>query len=613
MELGRQLQNMPAWIRERVASMDRRRRTVVGALAAVALAGAAWLVLGSGPEKWALVLETTDGAMRTAAVEKLDKLGIAHREEGAILLVRPEEAAGARAAIASGSRVGDEAAAGTGEGQDLWQTESQRARRGQAEKAATLGRLITRLPGVKNAVVLLEAATSKGLGRSAQSATAAVNVTMADGQELTRELAVKMARLISGSVVSMRCEDVRIIDSGGPSVRVDESGQPAPAAPGLQARWTQGEAVQAVQASLQHVGDVRVRVGVAAGESPKVTGVWVSVPESYLAGGEGPDSAREAAAGIRRVAARATGVNETEVTVACHRDASAGRPATPASVAGGSARAAWLWAVPAGTGAIVVVLTGLVVRRRLRRRRPAGATSPRTGVVPPAQARLPQLLQSIPCDELLTAVREEHPQTLAVALSQMDAARAASLLGGLDEAVQVAVARRLAELESIDPDVRAAVEGALATRLAAVVQRASSRTGPGQLVAILRQAGAATEQAVMDALADESPALAQSIRGQMFAFEDLLGVSPSRLGEALREFATDEVAVALRTASKELTGRFLSCLASGVAGRLRRELAAAAPVRISDVEAAQERIVRAVQYASEESAAAREPSHDKSH
>ncbi|MCY2927621.1 MAG: hypothetical protein NT031_19710 [Planctomycetota bacterium] len=195
----------------------------------------------------------------------------------------------------------------------------------------------------------------------------------------------------------------------------------------------------------------------------------------------------------------------------------------------------------------------------------------------------------------------------------MDAARAASLLAGLDEAAQVAVARRLAELESIDPDVKAAVEGALATRLTAVAQRTSSRTGPGRLVAILRQAGTATEQAVMSALADESPALAQSIRGQMFAFEDLLGVTPSRLGEALREFSTDEVAVALRTASKELTGRLLSCLPSGAAGRLRRELAAASPVRISDVEAAQERIVRAVQYAAEDSAAAREGSHGTSH
>lgn len=585
---------------------------MAAALAALALAGGLWLAFGAGPEKWTTVLDASDPAERTGALERLDKLGIAHREEGTAVLVRTTDAAGARSAVAALARAGEEPA-GAAEGQDLWQTESQRARRWQAEKAATLGRLIAKFPGVKNAVVLLEAATSKGLGRGAQSATAAVNVTMGEGQELTRELAVKIARLVSGSVTSMRCEDVRIIDAGGPSIRVDESGQPMSPDAALRAHWAQSEAAQAVQASLQHVGDVRVRIGLAAGESPKITGVWVSVPESYLAASGGADGAREAATGVRRIVARAVGLTETDVTVACHRDSATATPATPAVAATVSARAPWLWAVPAGTGAIVALLAGAIAWRRVRRKQRAGQTPARADVVPPAQARLGQLLQSIPCDELLAAVREEHPQTLAVALSQMDAARAASLLAGLDEAAQVAVARRLAELESIDPDVKAAVEGALATRLAAVAQRATLRTGPGRLVAILRQAGAATEQAVMDALADESPALAESIRGQMFAFEDLRGVSPTRLGEALAGFATEEIAVALRTASKELTSKFLSCLPATAAGRLRRELAAAAPVRISDVEARQEQIVRAVQYAPGEAATAREAGHGKSH
>ena len=611
MELARHLQNVPAWFRVRVASMDRPRRTVAVVLAGLVLAGAAWLALGSRPEKWTPVLETSDASVRMAALERLDKLGIAHREEGPALLVRTGEASAARSAVAAASHAADEP--GADDGADLWQTESQRARRWQAEKAATLGRIIARFPGVKNALVLLEAATSKGLGRGAQSATAAVNVAMADGQEMSRELAVKIARLVSGSVTSMRCEDVRIIDSSGPSLRVDESGQPAAADPALLARWTQSEAAQAIQGSLRHVGDVRVRVGLAAGESPKITGVWVSVPESYLAAAGGVEPAREAAAGIRRMAARAAGIPETDVTVASHADASAEKPLAPAAVTSAGGRTPWLWVVPAA-GAVAIILAGGVAWRRLRRRRAAGAAAALPEALPPPQARLGQLLQGISCDELLTALREEHPQTLAVALSQMEAARAASLLSGLDEAAQVAVARRLAELESIDPDVKAAVEGALATRLAAVAQQASSRIGPGRLVAILRQAGAATEQAVMDALADESPALAESIRGQMFTFEDLLSVSPPRLAEALGEFATDEIAVALRTARKELTNRFLSCLSGPAAGRLRRELAAAGPVRISDVEARQERIVRAVQYAPEGApAAAREADHGKSH
>ncbi|MCY2927622.1 MAG: hypothetical protein NT031_19715 [Planctomycetota bacterium] len=400
MELVRQLQNMPARIRVRVASMDRRRLAVAAVLAVLALGGVAWLAVGSGTEKWTPVLETSEPGTRAAAAEKLDKLGIAHREDGARLLVRSTEAPSARSAIAASARADEPAA----DGQDLWQTESQRSRRWQAEKAATLGRIIAGFPGVKNAVVLLEAATSKGLGHAAQSATAAVSISMAQGQELTRELAVKIARLVSGSVASMRCEDVRIIDSGGGSVRVDESGQPFNAAPALQARWAQGEAVQAVQASLRHVGEVRVRVGLAADESPKVTGVWLSVPESCLAGADGAEAA---AAGIRRIAARAAGISENDVTLAYHRDATVAPPAAPTPAPAARARATWLWAVPGGTAATVAVLSGVLVWRRIRRRRPAGEPPAPGEAATPSPSRLPQLLQSIPCDELLTAVREE--------------------------------------------------------------------------------------------------------------------------------------------------------------------------------------------------------------
>jgi flagellar motor switch protein FliG len=614
MELAKHLRNVSARIRARLAATDRRSRMVALALAGLALGGVVWLAVGQRSDKWVGAGEIPDAAARAAAVERLDKQGIPCRLDGAAIQVRGSDLSRAKAVIGAARPADD--LAGLTEQQDLWTTESQRAQRRQGQKMAALGRLIGQYPAVKSAVVLLEAGTSRALGAAATSPTAAVNLTMVEGAEMTRELALKIARLVSGCVVSMRCEDVRIIDSCGPSVRVDESGQPVGVDSAVRVRWARAEAVQVVQSSLAHVGDVRVRAGVLPGETPKVTGLWVSVPESCLSGaGATTDAAAaEVLAGVRRTAAKAVGLTEADVAASCHRDAAPAKASVRARP-GGQRPEAVLWTLLAAMG-VAAGSGGVIVVRRMRARRSAAAqAAPATAAQSP-QARLAELLERIPCDELLMVVRDEHPQTLAVMFTHMDAARAASVLGGLDEEAQVAVARRLAELESIDPEVKAELEVALAARLTGVLQRASVAGGPGRLAAILRHAGLATEQAVMDRLADESPALAESLRGRMFTFEDILAVCDVRLAEALDGLPLDEVAVALRTASKELTGKMIGCLPATVAGQLRREMANVGPVRISDVEAAQERIVRAVQYAAEKApvpVATTEKANGKSH
>lgn len=618
MELARQIRSVAIRVRARLAATDRRSRVAATALAALVLGGACWLALGQRSDAWQSAGEIPDAAARSAAAAQLDKQGVAYRIDGVSVRVRGSDLPRAKAILRSARPADELGAMAEPAGQpDMWSTESERARRWQGQKMAALGRMIGQYPGVKSALVLLEAGTGRTLGVRQASPTAAVNVTMDDGAALTRELALKIARLVSGSVASMKCEDVRIIDAGGPSVRVDETGQPVGTDMAVRVRWAQAEAVQAVAASLAHVGEVRVRAGVSAGEAPRVTGLAVSVPESYLAGvGASTDAAAsDALAAVRKTAARSAGLTEGDVAVTVYREAVPSRPA--ATVAGARQRNdSWRWALAAATVVMAGGLAGVAAMRRSRSRRAAAPEAPQAAAVLSPQAKLAELLERIPCDELLMVVRDEHPQTLAVMFSHMEAARAASVLGGLDEESRVAAARRLAELESIDPEVKTELEVALAARLAGVLAKTSAGGGPGQLAAILKHAGLATEQSVMDALAEESPALAQSLRGRMFTFEDLLAVSDERLAEAVGALPVEEVAVALRTASREITNKLTGALPASAAGQLRREMAQVGPVRISDVEAAQERIVRAVQYAAEKApaaAAAMEKSHGKNH
>jgi flagellar motor switch protein FliG len=118
--------------------------------------------------------------------------------------------------------------------------------------------------------------------------------------------------------------------------------------------------------------------------------------------------------------------------------------------------------------------------------------------------------------------------------------------------------------------------------------------GAGKVARILNHAGGATERAVLDGLTGMAPALAESIRKRMFVFDDVALLPRTVLRSALESLGGDELAIALRTAGKAATEKVLSSLSRDAAGKVRREMERIGPVRLSDVEAAQERVVSAV-------------------
>ncbi|MBW7904698.1 MAG: flagellar motor switch protein FliG [Phycisphaerae bacterium] len=198
-------------------------------------------------------------------------------------------------------------------------------------------------------------------------------------------------------------------------------------------------------------------------------------------------------------------------------------------------------------------------------------------------------------ENLLMFLAGEHPQTIALVLSHLPAAMASEILVGLPPQRQTEVITRVANMDQTSPDVIREVEIGLESRLAGMVNERFERTGGVKSVAeILNLAGRATEKAILDGLAQDNPDLVEEIRRLMFVFEDVLMVDDRGIQAVLKEIENDELALALRTASDELKQKIFGNMSERAAALIKEEMEFMGPVRISDVEAAQQRIVDVV-------------------
>jgi flagellar motor switch protein FliG len=219
-----------------------------------------------------------------------------------------------------------------------------------------------------------------------------------------------------------------------------------------------------------------------------------------------------------------------------------------------------------------------------------------------AVSRLEESLGRRPFDFLLGAkpeailvhLRDEGPQTIAVVLANLPAAKAGRVLAGLSTRVQGEVVRRIARLRDASPEAVRTVEEALLARIGESPAAPVLGGGGAEHVAeIIRRAGRSVELTAFDALEDEEPDLAADIRKRLFAFEDLLGADDRGVRALLKEVSTQELSVALKTASEELREKFFANLSNRARALLQEEMEYMRPVRLSEVEAAQARILEA--------------------
>ncbi|MBP7744974.1 MAG: flagellar motor switch protein FliG [Phycisphaerae bacterium] len=204
-------------------------------------------------------------------------------------------------------------------------------------------------------------------------------------------------------------------------------------------------------------------------------------------------------------------------------------------------------------------------------------------------------LQKTEKENLVTFLQEEHPQTIALVLSHVPSGMATDILSALPTERQIEVVSRIANMDQTSPDVIKEVERGLEKRLAGLVSERFERVGGIAAVAeILNMAGRSTEKAILEGLEQDNPQLVEQIRRLMFVFEDIIRVNDKGIQAVLKEVENEELALALKTASEDLKNKVFNNMSERAAQLIKEEMEFMGPVRISDVEAAQQRIVDVV-------------------
>ena len=201
-------------------------------------------------------------------------------------------------------------------------------------------------------------------------------------------------------------------------------------------------------------------------------------------------------------------------------------------------------------------------------------------------------LQKAESENLLTFIQDEHPQTIALILAHLPPQKASEILVGLPSQKQIEVVKRVATMEQTSPEVIKEVERGLEHRLSDIVSQTFEKAGGVDTVAeMLNLADRSTEKGIMEGLEAEDPDLVEQIRRLMFVFEDILLVNDKGIQSVLKEVDNSELALALKTASQELKDKIFKNMSERAAQLIGEDMQYMGPVRVSDVEAAQQKIV----------------------
>ncbi|MBQ9405995.1 MAG: flagellar motor switch protein FliG [Desulfovibrio sp.] len=196
---------------------------------------------------------------------------------------------------------------------------------------------------------------------------------------------------------------------------------------------------------------------------------------------------------------------------------------------------------------------------------------------------------------LSQVLRNEHPQTLALILGHLHPDQAASLLTSLPAGVRAEVLMRLARLEAVSEDMLMEVDKVLTSQLIAMGGKEGKKVGGVQSVAeILNAVDRATEEEVLSEIEEDSAQMAEDIRNLMFVFEDCKSLDDKGIREVLKEISNEDLTLALRGASDELKEKIFKNMSERAANMIREELEFMGPAKLSDVEDAQQNIVKVV-------------------
>lgn len=194
--------------------------------------------------------------------------------------------------------------------------------------------------------------------------------------------------------------------------------------------------------------------------------------------------------------------------------------------------------------------------------------------------------------QLLSFIQNEHPQTIALVLSYLDAKQAAAILSELPQPLRTDVARRVAKMDATSPDVVSSIERMLENKLSSTTMiDMTSVGGLDAIVQIINDVDRATERSIMESLEISDPQLAEEIKKKMFVFEDIVMLDGRAIQRVIRDVEQSDLILALRTASEDVKEVIFKNISKRMVDTFKEEMDYAGPVRLRDVEEAQQRIV----------------------
>ena len=198
---------------------------------------------------------------------------------------------------------------------------------------------------------------------------------------------------------------------------------------------------------------------------------------------------------------------------------------------------------------------------------------------------------------LLNFIQQEHPQTIALILAYLEPNKASVILQNLPHEVQSDVARRIATMDRTSPEVLREVERVLEKKLSSLSSEDYTAAGGVEsIVEILNLVDRASEKQIIEALEDEDPELAEEIKKRMFVFEDIVMLDDRAIQKVMREVDSQELAKALKSVDSEVQDKIFKNMSKRAASMLKEDMEYMGPVRLKDVEEAQQKIVSIIRH-----------------
>ena len=211
------------------------------------------------------------------------------------------------------------------------------------------------------------------------------------------------------------------------------------------------------------------------------------------------------------------------------------------------------------------------------------------------QVRPFDFLRKTDPSQLLNFIQNEHPQTIALVMAYLDADQAAMILTALPADKQADVAKRIAEMDRTSPDVIREVERVLERKLSSLVtQDFTTAGGVKAIVEILNRVDRTSEKAIIETLEVDNPELTEEIKKLMFVFEDIVMIDDRSIQRILRDVDNKDLSLSLKATPKEVADKVFKNMSTRAADMLREEIEFMGPVKIRDVEEAQQRIVNVI-------------------